>query len=95
MTVIETIKEKREHLNLPLRKVAEKVDVDTSTWAKIEKGERSLRADMLAGICTLLGLDVKEITVQFWSDKLQKELSNQEFSEDILRETNKKLLNKK
>ncbi len=93
MTVIETIKDKRDKLNLPLRKVAERADVDTSTWAKIEKGERALRAEMLEGICELLQLDLKTITVQFWSDRLQKELANQAFSADILMETNKKLRN--
>ncbi len=91
MTVIETIKEKRERLNLPLRKVAAAVDVDTSTWSKIEKEERALRAEMIGPVCDLLGLDVKEITVQFWSDKLQEELAGQEFAKDILRATNKKL----
>lgn len=95
MTVIETIKEKRDSLNLPLRKVAAAADVDTSTWSKIEKEERALRPEMLEGICSLLELDIKEITVQFWSDKLQKELADQEFSADILKETTKKLRNSK
>lgn len=95
MTVINTIKEKRESLNLPLRKVAAAADVDTSTWAKIEKGERGLRAEMLAGICELLELDLKDITVQFWSSKLQKELADQEYAPDILRATNKKLKDQK
>lgn len=91
MTVIKTIREKRESLNLPLRKVADVADVDTSTWAKIEKGERALRPEMLEPICNLLELNTKEITVQFWSDKLQKELSNEEFAKDILDENKKRL----
>lgn len=95
MNVIEIIKQRRELHSLPLRKVAAAADVDTSTWAKIEKGERGLRAEMLIPVCELLDLDSKEITVKFWSDKLQKELSNEEFADDILDETNKKLKNQK
>lgn len=95
MNVIEIIREKRETLDLPLRKVAAAADVDTSTWAKIEKGERGLKSKMLAAICELLDLDLKELTIQLWSDKLQKELSEEEFADDILEETNKKLKNQK
>lgn len=91
MAVIETIKAKRESLNLPLRKVAAAADVDTSTWAKIEKRERALRPEMLEPICDLLNLDLKSITVEFWSDKLQQELADQEFAPDILKETSKRI----
>lgn len=91
MTVIEIIKEQRERLNLPLRKVAAAVDVDTSTWSKIEKEERALRAEMIGPVCDLLGLNVKEITIQFWSDKLQEELAGQDYASEILLATKRKL----
>lgn len=91
MSTIDIIKSEREKLNLPLRKLAAKVDVDTSTWAKIEKGERALRPEMLEPICDLLGLDLKSMTIEFWSDKLKKDLRNQRFAKDILKAVNEKL----
>lgn len=91
MTLTETIRNKRESMNLPLRKVAAFLDIDTSTYSKIEKGERALRPELLIPLCEILELNEKELTVQFWSDKLQDDLSGHEYANDILKETKKKL----
>ena len=42
MNVIEKIRNRREELGIPLRKVAAATDIETSTYSKIEKGSRPI-----------------------------------------------------
>ena len=95
MTLIKAIRSERVKKKLPLRKLAAAVDVDTSTWSKIEKGERQLREEMLLAICELLDMDFKEAQIQFWADRIEDELMHKEYAVEILYSATERFKGKK
>lgn len=50
------IQQKRLEQNLPLRKIAAELDIDTSTLSKIEKGERQASLRMIPTLARLFNL---------------------------------------
>jgi transcriptional regulator with XRE-family HTH domain len=79
---IERIKQLREERQLPLRKLAAALDIDSATYWKIEKGERRARKEYIPVIAELLQADYEEL-LKFWlADQVtavvaeEKELSN-------------------
>jgi transcriptional regulator with XRE-family HTH domain len=80
--------------NLPLRKVAAELDIDTSTLSKIEKGERQASLDMIPIVAKLFDKDFKELQIQFLADLLQEEFGKEEFFTDALEQVVKKLKGK-
>jgi transcriptional regulator with XRE-family HTH domain len=62
---IERIKQLREERQLPLRKLAAALDIDSATYWKIEKGERRARKEYIPVIAELLQADYEEL-LKFW-----------------------------
>ena len=88
------IQKLRLQQNLPLRKVAAVLDIDTSTLSKIEKGERQVQLRMLPAISKLFRLDFKALQIDFLSDKLVSDLGDQEFFLESMELAIKKIKNK-
>jgi transcriptional regulator with XRE-family HTH domain len=61
MTFTERIKQLREQCQLPQRKVAEALDIDSATDCKIERGERRARKEHLSILAKLLEADKDEL----------------------------------
>jgi transcriptional regulator with XRE-family HTH domain len=61
----EFLRNKREQLALPLRKVAAELDIDTSILSKIERGERSATKEILPTFSGALEIQQKEIEIEF------------------------------
>ncbi|MDR1583365.1 MAG: helix-turn-helix domain-containing protein [Prevotellaceae bacterium] len=80
---IERIKELREERQLPLRKLAAALDIDSATYWKIEKGERRARKDYIPVIAKVLDTDETELLKLWLADQVaavvadEKELSNE------------------
>jgi transcriptional regulator with XRE-family HTH domain len=83
------ISAQRKSKNLPLRKVAAALDIDTSTLSKIEKGERLANSKMIPVIADLFGLDFKELQIQYLSQKLTDEFGKEPFFEEVINKMNK------
>ncbi|MBP7509078.1 MAG: helix-turn-helix transcriptional regulator [Prolixibacteraceae bacterium] len=81
------LKQIREKKNIPQRKVAHRLDIDTSTLSKIELGERQLSISMIQGLADELGLDFRELQIKYISEKILHDFNNQPFLKDALRET--------
>jgi transcriptional regulator with XRE-family HTH domain len=81
------LKQIREKKNIPQRKVAHRLDIDTSTLSKIELGERQLSISMIQGLAGELGLDFRELQIKYISEKILHDFKNQPFLKDALRET--------
>lgn len=75
----EYIRGLREERNLPLRKVAAQLDIDTSTLSKVERGDRPMSLEYLKPLSEILLVDLKDIQVHFITDKINKELGQLEF----------------
>jgi transcriptional regulator with XRE-family HTH domain len=82
MTFTERIRQLREQRQLPQRKVAEALDIDSATYCKIERGERRARKEHLSILADLLQSDREELLTLWLADQVtavvgdNKELSN-------------------
>lgn len=65
MLFTEQIKQLREQLQLPQRKLAEALDIDSATYCKIEKGERRAKREQVVVIAQILKTNVEEL-LSFW-----------------------------
>ncbi len=81
------LKQIREKKNIPQRKVASRLDIDTSTLSKIELGERQVTIFMIEGLADALGLDYKDLQIKFISEKILQDFNNQPFLSDALQNT--------
>ena len=85
------LKQIREQKKIPQRKVAHRLDIDTSTLSKMELGERQINVSMIEGLADALGMDYKELQIKFISEKILNDFSSQPFIKDALQETLKLL----
>ena len=89
------IKKAREAKKLPLRKVAAHLDIDTSTLSKVERGERPASPDYLQPLADILKLNLKEIQINFITDKISKDFKGMEYLIDGLKATEQLLTKRK
>lgn len=61
----EQIKQLREQQQLPQRKLAEALDIDSATYCKIEKGERKAKKEQVLIIARILKAN-KEDLLSLW-----------------------------
>ena len=78
------IKQKRNDLGYPLRKIASHLDIDTSTLGKIEKEERILSTDLLSPLAEILETEQKELLTHYYSSKVIQELKEYSEYKDVL-----------
>ena len=87
----EYLRNRREQLGLPLRKVAAELDIDTSILSKIERSERVASKEMLPTLAKTLEIQDKEIQIEFIQSTVLSELGDLEFLADGLKNVLKKL----
>ena len=85
------LKQIREQKKIPQRKVAHRLDIDTSTLSKMELGERQITVSMIEGLADALGLDYRELQIRFISEKILHDFNSQPFIKDALQQTLKQL----
>lgn len=83
------LKELREQCELPQRKVAAALDIDTATYCKIENGNYSPRKEQVIQLADILQADKDEL-VKFWlADKITiVAQSEKDFASDALKLAN-------
>jgi transcriptional regulator with XRE-family HTH domain len=87
----EYLRNRREQLGLPLRKVAAELDIDTSILSKIERNERVATKEMLPTLAKTLEVQEKEIQIEFIKSTVLSELGDLEFLIDGLKNVLKKI----
>ncbi len=87
----EYLRNRREILGLPLRKVAAELDIDTSILSKIERSERVATKEMLPTLAKTLEVQDKEIQIEFIQSTVLSELGDLEFLADGLKNVLKKI----
>jgi len=85
------IRKAREEKNLPLRKVAAHLDIDTSTLSKVERGDRPASPDYLQPLADILELNLKEVQTKFIADKISKDFGGMEHLTDGLKAAEKQI----
>ena len=87
----EYIRQLRERENLPLRKVAAELDIDTSTLSKIEKNERSANEQIIEGLSKIFKENKSDMKIRYLSDKISYQLLGEENSIEILKVAEEKI----
>jgi transcriptional regulator with XRE-family HTH domain len=77
MKFVERIKQLREERQLPQRKLATTLDIDTATYCKIEKGERRVKAEQVVVIAELLETDKDELLTLWLADQVSAVVENE------------------
>ncbi len=87
----EYIRSLREDRNLPLRKVAAALDIDTSTLSKIEKNERNANEEIIQKLASVFNVDKGDLRVRYMSDKITYQLIDEEDGMQILKVAEQKI----
>jgi len=85
------LKEARNSKNLILRKAAALLDIDQSLISKFEKNERRPTEEQIARLAIFYNIPVKELMVDWLSEKFVVELSNYDLTSEVLKFTDKKI----
>ncbi len=83
----EYLRNRREQLGLPLRKVAAELDIDTSILSKIERNERVATKEMLPTLAKTLEIQEKEMEIEFIKAFILSDLGELKFLKSGLEET--------
>jgi len=78
----EYLRNRREELGLPLRKVAAELDIDTSILSKIERNERVANKEMLPVLSKSLRVSYKEMQIEFIESFIRDQIGDLEFLKD-------------
>lgn len=78
MLFTERIKELRIKNQLPQRKLAGVLDIDTATYCKIEKGERNIRKEQVEALACVYHVEVNELLTLWLADKITELVSGNE-----------------
>ena len=81
----ELLKEKRQESGLILRKVAAIVDIDQSLISKFEKNERIPTKQQITRLAAFYKLELKELLIKWYSQKIYDVLEDQEDAIQILK----------
>jgi len=87
----EYIRRVREEKELPLRKVAAALDIDTSILSKIERNERVATKEMIPILVETLERPEKEIEIEFIQSVVESNLGDLKYLKDGLKEILKTL----
>ena len=90
-TIGELLRKEREKRGLLLRQVASTIDLDQAVLSKIEREERKATKKQLLDLIKYYGLAERQILVEWNSQKLLKQLKNENYAIDILNKSIKKL----
>jgi transcriptional regulator with XRE-family HTH domain len=87
----ERIKQLREELQMPQRKLAAALDIDTATYCKIEKGERRAKREQVFIIAELLKTDKDELLSLWLADRVYNVVKNEKHADKALSIVAKKM----
>ena len=83
----EYLRNRREQLGLPLRKVAAELDIDTSILSKIERSERVATKEMLSTLAKTFEVQEKEMEIEFIKAFILSDIGDLKFLKYGLEET--------
>ena len=90
-TTGELIRDAREKKGLLLRQVASYLEIDQALLSKIERGERKATREMIIKSASFLGMNDKELLVQFLSEKIAYDLQDEDVAKEALEVAEKKV----
>jgi len=85
------IRDLREEKNLPLRKIAAFLDIDTSVLSKIERGERQASKENVIKIAEFFSLNQQGLLNDFFGENIAKIVYKEKNITDILKVAEEKI----
>ncbi|GHV56864.1 hypothetical protein FACS1894182_04340 [Bacteroidia bacterium] len=90
----ERIKQLREDRQIPQRKLAAALDIDTASYCKIERGERRARKEHIPIIAELLQGDKEELLILWLAEQVMAVVAeDKELADKVLEIVRKKQIN--
>lgn len=88
----DTVKKLREEKNLPLREVADALNIDTSMLGKIEKNTRKPSKQLIEKFGIFFQVNDKDLTIAFLSDAVAYQIMEEEdFSDEVFKVAEEKV----
>jgi len=88
----DTVKRLREEKKLPLREVAEALDIDTSMLGKIEKNNRKPTKQLIEKFSNYFNVSDKDLLIAFVSDLVVFQVMEEEdFSNEVFKVAEEKV----
>jgi transcriptional regulator with XRE-family HTH domain len=81
----EIVRELRLAKKLPLRKVAAQLDMDTSLFSKIERGEKRATKGQISKLAEIFGIEKNELMIPYLSEIVTNEIAEEECANEVLR----------
>ncbi|WP_428657695.1 helix-turn-helix domain-containing protein [Runella sp.] len=94
-TTGEIIRKLREERNLPLRKIAALLDMDTSFYSKIERNKRKATKEHIYKLEDIFNLERNFLMIVFLSEKIYNEISEFTCAAEVLKIAEERVLNGK
>lgn len=85
MMLSDKLKELRKQSDLPQRKVAAALDIDTATYCKIENGNYTPKREQVVSLASILHADEKNLLALWLADQI-KEITdmNKDIAEEAM-----------
>lgn len=80
----EKLKEQRKQCNMPQRKVAAALDIDTATYCKIENGNYSPKREQVIELASILNADENELLKLWLADQVYGIVEYEQNANDVL-----------
>jgi transcriptional regulator with XRE-family HTH domain len=80
----ERIKQLREARQLPQRKLAAALDIDTASYCKIERGERRARKEHLSILADILHADREELLTLWIADQVYEIVGDEDVKTEVI-----------
>lgn len=87
----DTLRKLREEKQLPLRKVAAMLDIDTSLLSKIERNERQANRQQIVQLAKIYEVNETKLIVEYFSDIVAFEIADEEPTKQILQVAEEKV----
>lgn len=85
------IRKLREDRQLPLRKIAALLDIDTSYYSKIERNEKKATKDHIQKLEVFFELDKNSLMIPYLSEKIFYEISEVDCADQVLKVAEKQV----
>lgn len=84
-TTGEIIRHLREERELPLRKIAALLDIDTSFFSKIERSKRKATKDQIHKLEEIFEVKKDYLMIPYLSEKIYHEISEEDCANQVLK----------
>ena len=85
MPLSDKLKELREEMKLPQRKVAAALDIDTATYSKIENGKYMPNRDFVLRLASFFGYD-SELLIMLWlTDRMVEIVKDEQVAPEAMK----------